>query len=850
MKISNYFHFLHGKTKVFFALFILQLILLEAHALDVSIDDSGDLPLLPNSMDVMYDYDPVSGKNYISFDVGEPIVCTSINDTNQSLALEAFDGNSFNLTESMVGMNGISSFIYDVSTRHISIKTDSSIQCATEINVLGVNTSDNVFTDGFEVFNSNANANYLLLELTKENGDDFSQGQTFGPGTLVYKYKVTNTNPDMMGDDLSVDLVEYSQNLNNSAVGVPSHFDGDSVSCDDSFATDCGTIISPTGSIRLNGALIGPSEFITITVTRTVVRPNLGPNETVKILAAAFNTNSTENIFGNNVVKHDFITTDDNTAPLITEVTAVVTPANDDTPDYVFNSNEDGTINFTNCNGSSITSGTSISAGNNTITFEVLPEGVYSGCKFTVSDNSSNESLELIIPDFTLDLTAPIDPPTFTPPFSAGPTLTSLSNNSTIMGVCGNGALGGLIGYRSSTGSDLINEPIVSTLMGLNFTSQLTWNSGGAKQFFAACIDDVGNPGPEVAINVFVDLLDPLIVTFGRAGSQNPTTFDNSAQFEVEFSEIIAPLSFEESDIILNGTATGSITSFSTNDNITWSFTVTGMTHDDTIQPSIATGATTDIAGNFNEAGSSTNSVHYLAALVEFSSDLSLPENSGVVPKLLVKGTLNSDVDVNINIENTSTATSPNDYTFATTTIPMGTYNSVTEFDINLSIEDDAVVELDQVIDFKIISTTGDLTIGDANEDLTINNTNSYTIVNNDSITLSINNPAPVDEGNSGPTSLGFIVTATGQVETDVTIPLTLMDVNTDPSDYNFNGMPLVISAANTNMSNSFHAITVFIIGDSSVELDEMFTINLGAPSLSGVTISTGVGTGTILNDD
>ena len=78
----------------------------------------------------------------------------------------------------------------------------------------------------------------------------------------------------------------------------------------------------------------------------------------------------------------------DTTPPSLSEVTAVTNPTGDTTPDYVFSSNEAGTIAVGgNCNSSK----TNADNGSNTITFgttSALSGGTYSNCTITVTDLS------------------------------------------------------------------------------------------------------------------------------------------------------------------------------------------------------------------------------------------------------------------------------------------------------------------------------------------------------------------------------------------------------------------------------------------------------------------------------
>ena len=76
-------------------------------------------------------------------------------------------------------------------------------------------------------------------------------------------------------------------------------------------------------------------------------------------------------------------------------------------PEYIFSSNEAGTITY----GGSCTSTTSAATtGNNTITFNTLSGGAgtnYSNCTITVTDNASNASSNLSVNSFTIDTVTP-----------------------------------------------------------------------------------------------------------------------------------------------------------------------------------------------------------------------------------------------------------------------------------------------------------------------------------------------------------------------------------------------------------------------------------------------------------
>ena len=70
--------------------------------------------------------------------------------------------------------------------------------------------------------------------------------------------------------------------------------------------------------------------------------------------------------------------------PVISEVTAVISPTIDTTPNFTFSSSKAGTITY----GGSCSSSTTVAvAGNNTITFNALTNGTYDDCTIRVTGN-------------------------------------------------------------------------------------------------------------------------------------------------------------------------------------------------------------------------------------------------------------------------------------------------------------------------------------------------------------------------------------------------------------------------------------------------------------------------------
>ena len=69
---------------------------------------------------------------------------------------------------------------------------------------------------------------------------------------------------------------------------------------------------------------------------------------------------------------------------ILSEVTAVITPTMDTTPNYTFSSSKAGTITY----GGPCSSNTTVAvAGNNTITLNALANGTYENCTISVTGN-------------------------------------------------------------------------------------------------------------------------------------------------------------------------------------------------------------------------------------------------------------------------------------------------------------------------------------------------------------------------------------------------------------------------------------------------------------------------------
>ena len=152
-----------------------------------------------------------------------------------------------------------------------------------------------------------------------------------------------------------------------------------------------------------------------------------------------------------------------------------------------------------------------------------------------------------------------------------------------------------------------------------------------------------------------------------------------------------------------------------------------------------------------------------------------------------------------------------------------------------------------------IVKVNGDTNV-ESNEAFTVNlsNASDATIPDADGTGTIQNDDVPLPslsiddvtqtEGNAGTTAFTFTVTKTGADAASVDFD-TQDGTAEDASDYASNSGTLTFASGDATMQ-----ITVLVNGDTTPEVDEVFTVQLSNPS--NATITDGEGLGTITNDD
>jgi hypothetical protein len=181
------------------------------------------------------------------------------------------------------------------------------------------------------------------------------------------------------------------------------------------------------------------------------------------------------------------------------------------------------------------------------------------------------------------------------------------------------------------------------------------------------------------------------------------------------------------------------------------------------------------------------------------------------------------------------TAIAGSDYTATSGTL---TFNpGVTTQNVTVNVTGDVSVEPNETF-FVNLSAPTNATIATGQ--------GTGTIVNDDAPalpTLSINSVS-AGEGNSGSTPFTFTVTLSAPSAATVTVAYaTANGTATSPDDYAAASGTLTFAPGATSQT-----ISVSVAGDTTIEPNETFFVNLSAPT--NATISAGQGLGTIVNDD
>lgn len=186
----------------------------------------------------------------------------------------------------------------------------------------------------------------------------------------------------------------------------------------------------------------------------------------------------------------------------------------------------------------------------------------------------------------------------------------------------------------------------------------------------------------------------------------------------------------------------------------------------------------------------------------------------------------------------TATATAGQDYTATTGTLTFAP--GTTTQQIKVKVAGDTTVEPTETFTVTLAAPSG-ATLGTAAATGTITNDDTAVVVT--APTISIAN-ATVAEGNSGTSTATFAVTLSKAATSTVTVGYSTGSA-TATAGTDFTATAGTLTFAPGVLSQN---VTVAVVGDTTVEPTETFTVTLANPS--GATLGTATATGTITNDD
>jgi len=246
---------------------------------------------------------------------------------------------------------------------------------------------------------------------------------------------------------------------------------------------------------------------------------NLSSETSYKIRVTTLVKDVVGNSMSNSYTTSNGFTTADVTAPILSQVTAITTPTNDNTSSYIFSSTEAGTITY---GGSCSSSTTSATIDNNTVTFNALADGTYNNCTITVTDSASNASSILDVNTFVVDTTAPWIS-------GWGITITTPTNDNTPDYSFSSSEAGTITYYGGCSSST------TSATTGKNTVTFNTLSDGT----YSACVifvtDSAGNVSNTFTISFVIDTTAPTVSSIYPTDNQSGVSISDN--ISVTFSE-------------------------------------------------------------------------------------------------------------------------------------------------------------------------------------------------------------------------------------------------------------------------------------------------------------------------
>ncbi len=853
----------------------------------LSINSSGRVNLVTS---VPIDYlnrSVVDGRRVVNLRIGQPLLCADFaiapGAGSNPVAFQYLDPNG---ESSGLLYGGIGSFDYLTNggaASLLSITADSRLACcvmqpAANANcfqgIVGSNGGEGVFANGFENLPSSVAGGPADLAVSVGGPATVSPGVTFN-------YTITVTNVG----GVSVSNVRVRDWFPKASGGFPASLANGTWACTPSGGASCG-VASGGGNLSLNSVSLDPGASVSISAARTMSAAAPTGTE-FSVSAGAFAPPSAaETVLGNN--QGSLSATVQPTSLSINDVTQVEGSSGSSNFQFtITRSNTNSAVSVVvNTAGGSATSGTDFTAiSNQTVNFtaggaatavvnvSVVGDTVVEGSEtFTVNLSSpsgasisdaqgvgtitNDDSASVSIADvtvvegssgttsasFTVTLAGAVQGGFSVPVTSNDGSATAPSDYAAIPGgsvVSFTGALNETRTVTVAVVGDTVVEPSENfqVLLGSPSVANVSVSDGTA---IGTITDD---DSASIAIN-------DVSLSEGNGGTQTATftaTLTGAVQggftVPVSSADLTATSSGPNADY--QAIAGGTTLSFSgtAGETRTVSVSILGDTiveADETFNvllgvPSNAAVSRSDGTG----IGTITNNDTATFAI----NDVSVAEGNSGTTQATFTVTLTGQVQGGFTLPYSSldgTAIAPADYTAIAGNPQLSFAGTNGEIEsITVLVNGDTQVEADET--FQVLLGAASMAGVSASD-----GTGVGTITNDDAATISINDVTVV-EGNSGTVNAVFTVTLSGDVQGGFSVSATSANVTAiAPGDYTAVATPLNFAGT----SGETKTVTVLVNGDTDVESDEFFVVNLGVPSSASVTVSDGTGVGTIQNDD
>ncbi|MDD5277516.1 MAG: ExeM/NucH family extracellular endonuclease [Methylovulum sp.] len=235
----------------------------------------------------------------------------------------------------------------------------------------------------------------------------------------------------------------------------------------------------------------------------------------------------------------------------------------------------------------------------------------------------------------------------------------------------------------------------------------------------------------------------------------------------------------------------------------------------------------------------------HLCAAPGNTVNLSVSSNTGTeagTTAITVTATASAAVtsDQTVDLAVTGTGITAGDYTLSNTTITI--LNGGTTGSVTFTVVDDAVPEVTETAVLTISNPSAGLALG-------ATTTQNIDITDNDgSVTpnLSINDVSQ-NEGNSGTSNYAFTISLSSPAPAGgVSFDIATADSSATTADSDYVSQSL--TGQTIPAGSSSYTFNVTVNGDTTIESDETFLVNV--TNVSGATLTDGQGTGTLVNDD